>query len=67
MFSGQRLSDGLQVAIKQIHRDKVQQWARLVSDRTIIIINVNIIRFMVEEPPHVWYCLTHSPEPGDFL
>lgn len=29
VFSGQRLSDGLQVAIKQISSDKVQQWARL--------------------------------------
>ncbi|XP_041656300.1 serine/threonine-protein kinase pim-2 [Cheilinus undulatus] len=29
VFTGQRLSDGLQVAIKQISSDKVQQWARL--------------------------------------
>ncbi|KAG8003060.1 Serine/threonine-protein kinase pim-2 [Nibea albiflora] len=29
VFSGQRLSDGLQVAVKQISRDRVQQWARL--------------------------------------
>ncbi|KAM6982541.1 serine/threonine-protein kinase pim-2 isoform 1-T1 [Tautogolabrus adspersus] len=29
VFSGQRLSDGLQVAIKQVTSDRVQQWARL--------------------------------------
>ncbi|XP_026124909.1 serine/threonine-protein kinase pim-2-like [Carassius auratus] len=29
VFSGQRISDGLQVAIKQISRDRIQQWASL--------------------------------------
>lgn len=29
VFSGHRLSDGLQVAVKQISSDRVQQWARL--------------------------------------
>lgn len=32
VFSGQRLSDGLQVAIKQISSDRVQQWARLPGE-----------------------------------
>uniref|UniRef100_A0A3Q2VXP5 Serine/threonine-protein kinase pim-2 n=1 Tax=Haplochromis burtoni TaxID=8153 RepID=A0A3Q2VXP5_HAPBU len=31
VFSGQRLSDGLQVAIKQIAVDRVQKWTRLVN------------------------------------
>ncbi|XP_016411738.1 serine/threonine-protein kinase pim-2-like [Sinocyclocheilus rhinocerous] len=29
VFSGQRISDGLQVAIKQISCDRIQQWASL--------------------------------------
>ncbi|XP_042561860.1 serine/threonine-protein kinase pim-2 [Clupea harengus] len=32
VFAGQRISDGLQVAIKQISSDRVQQWARLPDE-----------------------------------
>ncbi|XP_060788395.1 serine/threonine-protein kinase pim-2 [Neoarius graeffei] len=31
VFSGQRISDGLQVAIKQVCHDRVQQWAELAG------------------------------------
>ncbi|XP_056129042.1 serine/threonine-protein kinase pim-2 [Lampris incognitus] len=32
VFAGHRVSDGLQVAIKQMCRDRVQQWARLPGE-----------------------------------
>lgn len=32
VFAGQRISDGLQVAVKQISSDRVQQWARLADE-----------------------------------
>ncbi|XP_062315835.1 serine/threonine-protein kinase pim-2 [Osmerus eperlanus] len=37
VFAGQRLSDGLQVAIKQVTSERVQQWARLPGEASTVV------------------------------
>ncbi|KAK2850923.1 hypothetical protein Q5P01_007199 [Channa striata] len=44
VFSGQRLSDGLQVAIKQISGDKIQQWARLPGELSPVPMEVALLQ-----------------------
>ncbi|KAF3696336.1 Serine/threonine-protein kinase pim-2 [Channa argus] len=44
VFSGQRLSDGLQVAIKQISSDKVQQWARLPGELSPVPMEIALLQ-----------------------
>ncbi|XP_065126350.1 serine/threonine-protein kinase pim-2 [Paramisgurnus dabryanus] len=43
VFAGQRLSDGQQVAIKQISRDRVQQWARLPGEANMVPIEIALL------------------------
>ncbi|KAK5864161.1 hypothetical protein PBY51_001122 [Eleginops maclovinus] len=43
VFSGQRLSDGLQVAIKQISSDRVQQWARLPGEAAPVPMEIALL------------------------
>ncbi|KAA0714344.1 Serine/threonine-protein kinase pim-2 [Triplophysa tibetana] len=43
VFSGQRISDGQQVAIKQISRDRVQQWARLPGEANMVPIEIALL------------------------
>ncbi|XP_056628928.1 serine/threonine-protein kinase pim-2 [Triplophysa dalaica] len=43
VFSGQRISDGQQVAIKQISRDRVQQWARLPGEVNMVPIEIALL------------------------
>ncbi|MBN3323592.1 PIM2 kinase, partial [Atractosteus spatula] len=43
VFAGQRLSDGLQVAIKQISSDRVQQWARLPNEPHLVPMEIALL------------------------
>ncbi|XP_055023818.2 serine/threonine-protein kinase pim-2 [Misgurnus anguillicaudatus] len=43
VFAGQRLSDGQQVAIKQISRDRVQKWARLPGEANMVPIEIALL------------------------
>ncbi|KAI7797963.1 erine/threonine-protein kinase pim-2 [Triplophysa rosa] len=43
VFAGQRISDGQQVAIKQISRDRVQQWARLPGEVNMVPIEIALL------------------------
>ncbi|KAF7695693.1 serine/threonine-protein kinase pim-2 [Silurus meridionalis] len=43
VFSGQRISDGLQVAIKQVCHDRVQQWASLPGESNPIPMEVALL------------------------
>ncbi|XP_030639898.1 serine/threonine-protein kinase pim-2 [Chanos chanos] len=43
VFAGQRISDGLQVAIKQISRDRVQQWARLPDEPNLVPMEIALL------------------------
>ncbi|MEQ2195413.1 hypothetical protein XENOCAPTIV_012411, partial [Xenoophorus captivus] len=48
VFSGHRLSDGLQVAIKQISRDSVQQWARLPGELSPVPMEIALLHQLSE-------------------
>ncbi|XP_047230126.1 serine/threonine-protein kinase pim-2 [Girardinichthys multiradiatus] len=48
VFSGHRLSDGLQVAIKQISRDSVQQWARLPGELSPVPMEIALLHRLSE-------------------
>ncbi|XP_029995871.1 serine/threonine-protein kinase pim-2 [Sphaeramia orbicularis] len=52
VFSGQRLSDGLQVAIKQISIDKVQQWARLPDEVNPVPMEIALLHRLSEVGGH---------------
>ncbi|XP_029911280.1 serine/threonine-protein kinase pim-2 [Myripristis murdjan] len=52
VFSGQRLSDGLQVAIKQISRDRVQQWARLPGEVSPVPMEIALLQRLSEVGGH---------------
>ncbi|KAK2841365.1 hypothetical protein Q7C36_012944 [Tachysurus vachellii] len=43
VFSGQRISDGLQVAIKQVCHDRVQQWAGLAGESNPVPMEVALL------------------------
>ncbi|KAF4072564.1 hypothetical protein AMELA_G00264370 [Ameiurus melas] len=43
VFSGQRVSDGLQVAIKQVCHDRVQQWAGLDGESSTVPMEVALL------------------------
>ncbi|XP_054465905.1 serine/threonine-protein kinase pim-2 [Anoplopoma fimbria] len=52
VFSGQRLSDGLQVAVKQISRDRVQQWARLPGEVSPVPMEIALLQRLSEVGGH---------------
>ncbi|XP_074500971.1 serine/threonine-protein kinase pim-2 [Sebastes fasciatus] len=52
VFSGQRLSDGLQVAIKQVSRDRVQQWARLPGEVEPVPMEIALLQRLSEVGGH---------------
>ncbi|KAF7199156.1 serine/threonine-protein kinase pim-2 [Nothobranchius furzeri] len=52
VFSGQRLSDGLKVAIKQISSDRVQQWARLPSQLRPVPMEIALLQRLSEVGGH---------------
>ncbi|KAM3617384.1 uncharacterized protein V6R79_005475 [Siganus canaliculatus] len=52
VFSGQRLSDGLQVAIKQVSRDRVQQWTRLPGDGALVPMEIALLQQLSEVGGH---------------
>ncbi|XP_068588215.1 serine/threonine-protein kinase pim-2 [Cebidichthys violaceus] len=52
VFSGQRFSDGLQVAIKQISRDRVQQWARLPGEVSPVPMEIALLQRLSEVGGH---------------
>ncbi|XP_067250538.1 serine/threonine-protein kinase pim-2 [Chanodichthys erythropterus] len=43
VFSGHRISDGQQVAIKQISRDRIQQWAKLPGGANAVPMEVALL------------------------
>ncbi|XP_036442835.1 serine/threonine-protein kinase pim-2-like [Colossoma macropomum] len=43
VFAAERISDGLQVAVKQILRDSVQQWARLPGHPSLVPIEIALL------------------------
>ncbi|XP_026102682.1 serine/threonine-protein kinase pim-2-like [Carassius auratus] len=43
VFSGQRLSDGQHVAIKQISRDRIQQWAKLPGSANAVPMEIALL------------------------
>ncbi|KAL1021636.1 hypothetical protein UPYG_G00015910 [Umbra pygmaea] len=43
VFAGQRISDGLQVAIKQISCDRVQQWGRLPDEPNLVPMEIALL------------------------
>ncbi|KAF3861048.1 hypothetical protein F7725_001303 [Dissostichus mawsoni] len=64
VFSGQRLSDGLQVAIKQISSDRVQQWARLPGEAAPVPMEIALLQQLSEVGGHGavvrmldWFCV----------
>ncbi|XP_076597117.1 serine/threonine-protein kinase pim-2 isoform X1 [Chaetodon auriga] len=52
VFSGQRLCDGLQVAIKQISSDRVQQWARLPGEVGPVPMEIALLQRLSEVGGH---------------
>ncbi|XP_028438969.1 serine/threonine-protein kinase pim-2 isoform X1 [Perca flavescens] len=52
VFSGQRLCDGLQVAIKQISSDRVQQWARLPGEVGPVPMEIALLQRLAEVGGH---------------
>ncbi|XP_028265485.1 serine/threonine-protein kinase pim-2 [Parambassis ranga] len=52
VFSGQRRSDGLQVAIKQISRDRVQRWARLPGEVDCVPMEIALLQRLSEVGGH---------------
>ncbi|XP_047443487.1 serine/threonine-protein kinase pim-2 isoform X3 [Mugil cephalus] len=53
VFSGQRLSDGLQVAIKEICSDRVQQWAILPGETSPVPMEIALLQRLSEVGGHV--------------
>ncbi|XP_036420345.1 serine/threonine-protein kinase pim-2-like [Colossoma macropomum] len=43
VFAAERISDGLQVAVKQILRDSVQQWARLPGHPSLVPMEIALL------------------------
>ncbi|KAI2662095.1 serine threonine- kinase pim-2-like protein [Labeo rohita] len=43
VFSGQRISDGQQVAIKQISRDRIQQWAKVPGIASAVPVEIALL------------------------
>ncbi|XP_010903066.1 serine/threonine-protein kinase pim-2 [Esox lucius] len=43
VFAGQRISDGLQVAVKQISSDRVQQWVRLPDEPNLVPMEIALL------------------------
>ncbi|XP_068453620.1 serine/threonine-protein kinase pim-2 [Clinocottus analis] len=52
VFSGQRLSDGLQVAIKQIPTDRVQQWTKLPGEVSPVPMEIALLQQLAEVGGH---------------
>uniref|UniRef100_A0A8D3AUF6 Serine/threonine-protein kinase n=1 Tax=Scophthalmus maximus TaxID=52904 RepID=A0A8D3AUF6_SCOMX len=52
VFSGHRLSDGLQVAVKQISSDRVQQWARLSGEVSPVPMEIALLQRLSEVGGH---------------
>lgn len=52
VFSGQRLSDGLQVAIKQIATDRVQKWTRLPDEVNPVPMEIALLQQLSEDGGH---------------
>lgn len=52
VFSGQRLSDGLQVAIKQIAVDRVQKWTRLPDEVNPVPMEIALLQQLSEDGGH---------------
>uniref|UniRef100_UPI003AAB7360 serine/threonine-protein kinase pim-2-like n=1 Tax=Centroberyx gerrardi TaxID=166262 RepID=UPI003AAB7360 len=52
VFSGHRLSDGLQVAIKQISSDRVQQWAILPGEVGLVPMEIALLARLSEVGGH---------------
>ncbi|KAM4563831.1 serine/threonine-protein kinase pim-2 isoform 2-T2 [Odontesthes bonariensis] len=52
VFSGQRLSDGLQVAVKQICGDRVQQWARQPGELSPVPMEIALLQQLSEVGGH---------------
>ncbi|KAF1391009.1 hypothetical protein PFLUV_G00064070 [Perca fluviatilis] len=52
VFSGQRLCDGLQVAIKQISSDRVQQWARLPGEVGPVPMEIALLQRLADVGGH---------------
>ncbi|XP_051280669.1 serine/threonine-protein kinase pim-2 isoform X2 [Dicentrarchus labrax] len=52
VYSGQRLSDGLQVAIKQISSERVQQWARLPGELDPVPMEIALLQSLSEVGGH---------------
>ncbi|XP_058873336.1 LOW QUALITY PROTEIN: serine/threonine-protein kinase pim-2 [Acipenser ruthenus] len=44
VYAGQRISDGLQVAIKRIPKDKVQKWTRLPSEPRFLPMEIALLQ-----------------------
>ncbi|KAG5838871.1 serine/threonine-protein kinase pim-2 [Anguilla anguilla] len=43
VFAGQRIADGLQVAIKKISSDRIQQWARLPGEADLVPMEIALL------------------------
>ncbi|KAG9336014.1 hypothetical protein JZ751_003273 [Albula glossodonta] len=43
VFAGQRIADGLQVAIKKVSSDRVQQWARLPDEPNLVPMEIALL------------------------
>ncbi|KAM9752550.1 serine/threonine-protein kinase pim-2 isoform 2-T2 [Menidia menidia] len=52
VFAAQRLSDGLQVAVKQVCRDRVQQWARLPGRASPVPMEIALLQQLSEVGGH---------------
>ncbi|XP_074537686.1 serine/threonine-protein kinase pim-2 [Halichoeres trimaculatus] len=52
VFTGQRLCDGLQVAIKEIHSDRVQQWAILPGEVDPVPMEIALLHRLSEVGGH---------------
>ncbi|XP_026189093.1 serine/threonine-protein kinase pim-2 [Mastacembelus armatus] len=52
VFSGHRLSDGLQVAVKQISSDRVQQWSRLPDEVDPVPMEIALLQQLSEVGGH---------------
>ncbi|XP_047009791.1 serine/threonine-protein kinase pim-2-like [Ictalurus punctatus] len=77
VFSGQRISDGLQVAIKQVCYDRVQEWAEVAGESMTVPMEValllkvgrsghpGIIRMLdwFEEPRKGFFIVFERPQP----
>ncbi|XP_041859878.1 serine/threonine-protein kinase pim-2 [Melanotaenia boesemani] len=52
VFSGRRLSDGLQVAVKQISSERVHQWARLPGELEPVPMEIALLQLLSEVGGH---------------